>query len=104
MLDNNQRGSRPLVYQEVIDYHTEPIKMDEYFGSGKVTEFNYGTYISNCIWNGRDYNCLGGLSSSVSSFSKKTVSHAIFNWKFKLFRGSSTASTPSPSSTTTTTR
>ncbi len=102
MLDNNQRGSRPLVYQEVIDYHTEPIKMDEYFGSGKVTEFNYGTYISNCIWNGRDYNCLGGLSSSVSSF--LTVSQTIFDWKFKLFRGSSTASTPSPLSTTTTIR
>ncbi len=61
MLNDDKYGNRPLVYQEVIDYHTEPITMDEYFGSGKVTEFNYGATLKSCIENSRDYECLRGF-------------------------------------------
>ncbi len=59
MLDDDKNGDRPLVYQEVIDHHTEPITMEEYFGSGKVTEFNYGSALKSCIQDqDRNFECL----------------------------------------------
>lgn len=35
-------GSRPFIYQEVIDMGNEPIKATEYLDNGLVTEFKYG--------------------------------------------------------------
>uniref|UniRef100_A0A8C7Q4E7 Alpha-amylase n=1 Tax=Oncorhynchus mykiss TaxID=8022 RepID=A0A8C7Q4E7_ONCMY len=47
------QGSRPLIYQEVIDLGGEPIKATEYCGLGLVTEFKYGTMLGSVIrkWN-----------------------------------------------------
>ncbi len=45
----------------MIDYHTEPIHMEEYFESGKVTEFNYGNKLTECIKGKRDWGCLSGF-------------------------------------------
>ncbi|XP_030623337.1 pancreatic alpha-amylase-like [Chanos chanos] len=46
-------GSKPLIYQEVIDLGGEPIKASEYFGLGRVTEFKYGAKLGSVIrkWN-----------------------------------------------------
>ncbi|XP_006119859.2 pancreatic alpha-amylase [Pelodiscus sinensis] len=47
-------GSRPFIYQEVIDLGEEPIKSSEYFGNGRVTEFKYGAKLGTVLrkWNG----------------------------------------------------
>ncbi|KDR10404.1 alpha-amylase 1-like [Zootermopsis nevadensis] len=37
--------TRPFIYQEVIDYGSEAVKSGEYSDLGRVTEFNYGTYL-----------------------------------------------------------
>ncbi|XP_055332054.1 pancreatic alpha-amylase-like [Paramacrobiotus metropolitanus] len=42
-------GSRPYVFHEVIDLGGEPITGREYLGSGRVTEFKYGKYLSDGI-------------------------------------------------------
>uniref|UniRef100_A0A3P8XCE6 Alpha-amylase n=1 Tax=Esox lucius TaxID=8010 RepID=A0A3P8XCE6_ESOLU len=46
-------GSRPLIYQEVIDLGDEPVKAIEYSGLGLVTEFKYGAMLGSVIrkWN-----------------------------------------------------
>ncbi|CAM4592374.1 unnamed protein product [Lepidochelys olivacea] len=48
------KGSRPFIYQEVIDLGGEPIKSSDYFGTGRVTEFKYGAKLGTVIrkWNG----------------------------------------------------
>jgi alpha-amylase len=38
---------RPFVFQEVIDLGGEPIKMSEYFGTGRVTNFIYGVKLAD---------------------------------------------------------
>ena len=35
-------GGRPFFVHEVIDQGGEPIKVQEYFGVGRTTEFRYG--------------------------------------------------------------
>ncbi|NXY48271.1 AMYP amylase, partial [Ceuthmochares aereus] len=47
-------GTRPFIYQEVIDLGGEPIKGSDYFGNGRVTEFKYGAKLGTVIrkWNG----------------------------------------------------
>uniref|UniRef100_A0A671S0V8 Alpha-amylase n=1 Tax=Sinocyclocheilus anshuiensis TaxID=1608454 RepID=A0A671S0V8_9TELE len=47
-------GSRPFIFQEVIDLGGEPITSGEYTGIGRVTEFKYGARLGNVIrkWNG----------------------------------------------------
>jgi alpha-amylase len=42
-------GTKPLVYQEVIESASEPIKSAEYFGVGRVTEFKYGRFLSDAF-------------------------------------------------------
>jgi alpha-amylase len=38
-------GSKPFVFQEVIDLGGEAITGDEYFGIGRITEFKYGAFL-----------------------------------------------------------
>ncbi|KAM4642679.1 pancreatic alpha-amylase-like [Discoglossus pictus] len=47
-------GTRPFIFQEVIDLGGEAISSSEYFGIGRVTEFKYGAKLGNVIrkWNG----------------------------------------------------
>ncbi|KAJ0012024.1 hypothetical protein NQD34_012999 [Periophthalmus magnuspinnatus] len=47
-------GSRPFIYQEVIDLGGEAISAKEYFHLGRVTEFKYGAKLGTVIrkWNG----------------------------------------------------
>ncbi|KAJ8392594.1 hypothetical protein AAFF_G00074720 [Aldrovandia affinis] len=47
-------GSKPFIYQEVIDLGGEPIKACEYYEMGRVTEFKYGARLGTVIrkWNG----------------------------------------------------
>ena len=40
--DTFGEGVKPFIYQEVIDVNTEPIKMAQYFGTGRATNFIYG--------------------------------------------------------------
>ncbi|CAL8142688.1 unnamed protein product [Orchesella dallaii] len=42
-------GARPLIYQEVIESDSEPIKGTEYFGMGRVTEFKYGRFLGEAF-------------------------------------------------------
>uniref|UniRef100_A0A224XMS8 Alpha-amylase n=1 Tax=Panstrongylus lignarius TaxID=156445 RepID=A0A224XMS8_9HEMI len=42
-------GTRPCVYQEVIDYGGEAIKSSDYTGLGLVTEFKYGMELSRAF-------------------------------------------------------
>ncbi|KAK3593460.1 hypothetical protein CHS0354_020226 [Potamilus streckersoni] len=44
-------GTKPLIYQEVIDMGGEPIKMSEYFQSGRVTNFIYGIKLAQVFRN-----------------------------------------------------
>ncbi len=44
---------------EVVDYHTDPVHMEEYLKLGKVTEFNYGNWLA-CL-RGRNFACLDGF-------------------------------------------
>ncbi|XP_062844246.1 pancreatic alpha-amylase [Trichomycterus rosablanca] len=46
-------GSRPFIYQEVIDLGGEPITASEYTGLGRVTEFKYGAKLGTVFrkWN-----------------------------------------------------
>jgi alpha-amylase len=37
-----QGGGAPFIFQEVIEASSEPIQANEYFGTGDVTEFDYG--------------------------------------------------------------
>ncbi|XP_070797201.1 pancreatic alpha-amylase-like [Pituophis catenifer annectens] len=47
-------GTRPFIFQEVIDLGGEPISSSEYFGNGRVTEFKYGAKLGTVIrkWHG----------------------------------------------------
>ncbi|NXX60268.1 AMYP amylase, partial [Scopus umbretta] len=47
-------GTKPFIYQEVIDLGGEPIRGSDYFGNGRVTEFKYGAKLGTVIrkWNG----------------------------------------------------
>uniref|UniRef100_A0A8C6QDW0 Alpha-amylase n=1 Tax=Nannospalax galili TaxID=1026970 RepID=A0A8C6QDW0_NANGA len=56
------QGSRPFIFQEVIDLGGEAIKSSEYFGNGRVTEFKFGAKLGTVIrkWNGEKmHNSLG---------------------------------------------
>lgn len=44
-----EAGTRPYVFQEVIDYGGEAISKYEYNGFAAVTEFRYGKEISNAL-------------------------------------------------------
>ncbi|XP_063317627.1 alpha-amylase [Pelmatolapia mariae] len=46
-------GSRPFIYQEVIDLGGEPITANEYVSLGRVTEFKYGANLGEVFrkWN-----------------------------------------------------
>uniref|UniRef100_A0ABM5G910 Alpha-amylase n=1 Tax=Pogona vitticeps TaxID=103695 RepID=A0ABM5G910_9SAUR len=48
------KGSRPFIYQEVIDLGGEAVQSSEYFRNGRVTEFKYGTQLGTVLrkWNG----------------------------------------------------
>lgn len=41
------KGSRPFIFQEVIDLGNEPIKATDYTGNGRITEFKYGTKLGS---------------------------------------------------------
>ncbi|XP_032074411.1 pancreatic alpha-amylase-like [Thamnophis elegans] len=47
-------GTRPFIFQEVIDLGGESISSSEYFGNGRVTEFKYGAKLGTVIrkWHG----------------------------------------------------
>ncbi|CAJ0932299.1 unnamed protein product [Ranitomeya imitator] len=53
-------GSRPFIFQEVIDLGGEAISASEYYGNGRVTEFKYGAKLGNVIrkWNGEKMSYL----------------------------------------------
>ncbi|KAH3712444.1 alpha-amylase-like [Dreissena polymorpha] len=40
-------GKKPFIVQEVIDMGGEPIKMSEYFGTGRVTNFIFGVKLAD---------------------------------------------------------
>ena len=44
-----KNNTKPFVYQEVIDYGGEAISSSEYYGLGRVTEFNYGMYVTQAF-------------------------------------------------------
>ncbi|XP_046616877.1 alpha-amylase 2-like [Neodiprion virginianus] len=66
--------SRPFIFQEVIDYGGEAISASEYVDLGKVTEFKYGSELSNCFEGNNDLRWLTnwgedwGLISSDDAF------------------------------------
>nr|XP_021410410.1 pancreatic alpha-amylase [Lonchura striata domestica] len=47
-------GTKPFIYQEVIDLGGEPITGSQYFGNGRVTEFKYGAKLGTVLrkWDG----------------------------------------------------
>jgi alpha-amylase len=51
----NVRGDvgygRPFIYNEVIDYNDQVpgARMGDYFGAGRVTNFMYGRFVSDCV-------------------------------------------------------
>lgn len=57
-------GNRPFVVHEVIDHGGEAVSMGEYFGVGKVTEFNAGSWIACIRDNG--FDCLSNYGSGLA--------------------------------------
>ncbi len=57
-------GSRPFIFQEVIDQGGEPITAGEYVGLGRVTEFKYGLELGKAFRSGikqlKSYKNFGG--------------------------------------------
>ncbi|XP_040215843.1 pancreatic alpha-amylase-like [Rana temporaria] len=53
-------GTRPLIFQEVIDLGGEAISASEYYGNGRVTEFKYGAKLGDVVrkWNGQKMSYL----------------------------------------------
>uniref|UniRef100_A0A4X1V6Q6 Alpha-amylase n=1 Tax=Sus scrofa TaxID=9823 RepID=A0A4X1V6Q6_PIG len=53
-------GSRPFIFQEVIDLGGEAIQSSEYFGNGRVTEFKYGAKLGTVVrkWSGEKMSYL----------------------------------------------
>ncbi|XP_053549744.1 pancreatic alpha-amylase [Bombina bombina] len=53
-------GSRPFIFQEVIDLGGEAISASQYFSIGRVTEFKYGAKLGTVIrkWNGEKLSYL----------------------------------------------
>ncbi|XP_020006677.2 pancreatic alpha-amylase-like [Castor canadensis] len=53
-------GSKPFIFQEVIDLGGEAITSSEYFGNGRVTEFKYGAKLGKVIrkWDGEKMSYL----------------------------------------------
>ena len=47
-------GVKPFVFHEVIDMGGEPIKMSEYFDTGRVTNFIYGKKLAEVFLHRRD--------------------------------------------------
>ncbi len=50
--------------------------MEEYFESGKVTEFNYGNKLTECIKGRRDWGCLSGFGDvrlPINKFQKQII-------------------------------
>ena len=43
-------GTKPYIYQEVIDYGGEPIKATDYTYIARVKEFKYGRDLSDVLW------------------------------------------------------
>lgn len=53
-------GSRPFIFQEVIDLGGEAVSSSEYYGNGRVTEFKYGAKLGTVMrkWNGEKMSYL----------------------------------------------
>ncbi|XP_060630015.2 pancreatic alpha-amylase-like isoform X1 [Anolis sagrei] len=62
------KGSRPFIYQEVIDLGGEGVQSSEYFRNGRVTEFRYGTQLGTVLhkWNGEKMATLKSLGENWS--------------------------------------
>ncbi|XP_042319992.1 pancreatic alpha-amylase-like isoform X5 [Sceloporus undulatus] len=62
------KGSRPFIYQEVIDLGGEAVQSSEYFRNGRVTEFKYGAQLGNVLrkWNGEKMANLKNLGENWS--------------------------------------
>ncbi|XP_077981749.1 alpha-amylase-like [Glandiceps talaboti] len=67
-------GSRPFVYQEVIDLGGEAVSADEYTDLGRVTEFRYGQYIGEAF---RGRNQLKWLNTIGESWGMLSDSNAL---------------------------
>uniref|UniRef100_A0A8C6GEU9 Alpha-amylase n=1 Tax=Mus spicilegus TaxID=10103 RepID=A0A8C6GEU9_MUSSI len=54
------QGSRPFIFQEVIDLGGEAVSSNEYFGNGRVTEFKYGAKLGKVMrkWDGEKMSYL----------------------------------------------
>ncbi|NP_001003729.1 AmyAc_bac_euk_AmyA and Aamy_C domain-containing protein precursor [Danio rerio] len=53
-------GTKPFIYQEVIDLGGEPIKASEYYGLARVTEFKHSAKIGTAVrkWDGEKLSYL----------------------------------------------
>nr|XP_008107334.1 PREDICTED: pancreatic alpha-amylase isoform X6 [Anolis carolinensis] len=62
------KGSRPFIYQEVIDLGGEGVQSSEYFRNGRVTEFRYGMQLGTVLhkWNGEKMANLKSLGENWS--------------------------------------
>ena len=64
-IKNTINKADPAFYvHEVIDQGGEPIKVQEYFGVGRVTEFRYGIKVGESVRN-KNYAALGGVYDQV---------------------------------------
>uniref|UniRef100_A0A671SD40 alpha-amylase n=1 Tax=Sinocyclocheilus anshuiensis TaxID=1608454 RepID=A0A671SD40_9TELE len=53
-------GTKPFIYQEIIDLSGEPIKASEYYGLARVTEFKHSAKLGTVVrkWNGEKLSYL----------------------------------------------
>ena len=63
---SNFQADTAFYVHEVIDQGGEPIKVQEYFGVGRVTEFRYGIKVGESVRN-KNYAALGGVYDQVSN-------------------------------------
>jgi alpha-amylase len=72
-LKNTTSGTKPFIYQEVIEGAGEPIKASEYIQNGDVTEFKYGALLSPVFRAGQLANLSQYGTASVFLPSDKAI-------------------------------
>lgn len=63
-----QEGTRPFIFQEVIEQASEPIKGQEYFEFGRVTEFKFGKELGGAFRGRNDLRYLSNWGEGWGLF------------------------------------
>ena len=72
-------GKQPFIVQEVIDQGGEPIKGEEYLGSGRITNFKFGLDLGRVFRRQNPMKYLGNFGTGWDKWSGNDVLNFIDN-------------------------